>query len=146
QVELTPVEKEFFSQLVSLLKTFFFIYIGISIYFSNIAILYLGAALTISIYLARIVIVWITIPRSIPASDASIIAVMEPKGLAAAVLASLPLQAGIAAGETIQDVTYIVIFFSILACSVLVFLLERTAFARAYRKLFWSFGKEPQTT
>lgn len=35
---------------------------------------------------------------------------MEPKGLAAAVLASLPLEAGIVAGQMIQDVTYIVIF------------------------------------
>jgi NhaP-type Na+/H+ or K+/H+ antiporter len=71
---------------------------------------------------------------------------MEPKGLAAAVLASLPLEAGIAAGQTIQDVTYIVIFFSILACSILIFLLERTAFSRAYRKLFWAFGKTPETS
>jgi NhaP-type Na+/H+ or K+/H+ antiporter len=142
QVELTPIEKEFFAQLVSLLKTFFFIYIGISIHFTNMEVIYIGALLTIIIYLARIVIVWLTIPRTIPASDAAIIAVMEPKGLAAAVLASLPLEAGVAAGQTIQDVTYIVIFFSILACSVLVFLLERTAFSQAYRRLFWSFGKE----
>ncbi|WP_321505014.1 cation:proton antiporter [uncultured Methanoregula sp.] len=142
QVELTPVEKEFFAQLVSLLKTFFFIYIGISIHFTNMNIIYLGAAITILIYLARIVIVWFTIPRKIPASDAAIVAVMEPKGLAAAVLASLPLEAGVVAGQTIQDVTYIVIFFSILVCSILVFLLERTAFSRMYRKLFWMFGKE----
>jgi potassium/hydrogen antiporter len=144
QVELTPIEKEFFAQLVSLLKTFFFIYIGISIHFGDMNIIYIGALITVIIYLARIVMVWFTIPRSIPASDAAIVAVMEPKGLAAAVLASLPLQAGIAAGQTIQDVTYIVIFFSILVCSVLVFLLERTAFAGIYSKLFWLFGKEPK--
>jgi len=142
QVELTIVEKEFFAQLVNLLKTFFFIYIGISIHFGDMNIIYLGAAITIIIYLARIVMVWLTIPRSIPASDAAIISIMEPKGLAAAVLASLPLQAGIAAGQTIQDVTYIIIFFSILACSVMVFLLEKTAFTNVYRKLFWSFGKD----
>jgi len=142
QVELTPVETEFFAQLVSLLKTFFFIYIGISIHFTNMEIIYLGAVLTILMYLARIVLVWFTIPRNIPASDAAIVAVMEPKGLAAAVLATLPLEAGVAAGQVIQDTTYIVIFFSILACSVLVFLLEKTAFARAYQKLFWLFGKD----
>jgi potassium/hydrogen antiporter len=146
QVELTPVEVEFFAQLVSLLKTFFFIYIGISIHFSNMTVIYLGALLTVAVYLARIVIVWCTIPRTIPASDASFIAVMEPKGLAAAVLASMPLEAGIAAGQTIQDVTYIVIFFSILACSVLIFLLEKTAFSQAFRKLFWAFGKEQKET
>jgi NhaP-type Na+/H+ or K+/H+ antiporter len=142
QVELTPVETEFFAQLVSLLKTFFFIYIGISIHFTNMEIIYLGAAITLLIYLARIVIVWFTIPRNIPASDAAIVGIMEPKGLAAAVLASLPLEAGMAAGQTIQDVTYIIIFFSILVCSILVFLLEKTMFSRMYRSLFWMFGNE----
>jgi Na+:H+ antiporter len=145
QVELTPIEKEFFAQLVSLLKTFFFIYIGISIRFGDMHIIYLGAAITVIVYLARILIVWLTIPRCIPASDAAIVSVMEPKGLAAAVLASLPLEAGLTAGQTIQDITYIVIFFSILVCSVMVFLLERTAFAGVFRKLFWSFGKETPT-
>jgi len=145
QVELTPIEKEFFAQLVSLLKTFFFIYIGISIHFANLEIIWLAGALTILFYLFRIVIVWLTIPRRIPAADAAIVAVMEPKGLAAAVLATLPLEAGVASGQAIADITYIVIFFSILICSVMVFLLERTAFARVYRKLFWSFGKETGT-
>ncbi|MCK9632008.1 MAG: cation:proton antiporter [Methanoregula sp.] len=142
QVELTPIEKTFFTQLVSLLKTFFFIYIGISIHFTNMEIIYIGAILTALFYLVRIVIVWFTIPRSIPASDAAIVAVMDPKGLAAAVLASMPLEVGIAAGQSIQDITYIVIFFTTLVCSVMVFLLERTAFAGVYRKLFWMFGKE----
>ena len=100
-----------------------------------------AAVVTVIIYLARIGMVWFTITRSIPASDAAIIAGMEPKGLAATILASLPLQALIAAGQTIQNVTYIVIFFSILVCSVMVFLLERTAFTGVYRKLFWMFAK-----
>jgi potassium/hydrogen antiporter len=142
QVELTSVEKAFITQLVSLLKTFFFIYIGLSIRFSNMEIIYAGAIITILIFLVRIPIVWLTIPRRIPASDAAVIAVMEPKGLAAAVLASMPLEAGIAAGQAIQDITYIVIFFSIVVCSVLVFLLERTAFAGVYQRLFWMFGKK----
>lgn len=146
QVELHPIEVEFFAQLVTLLKTFFFIYIGISIHFANMDLIYLGAALTILFYLVRIVIVWLTIPRNLPREDAAIIAVMEPKGLAAAVLAAMPLEAGIAAGQAIQDITYIVIFFSILVCSVMIFLLERTAFSRIYRNLFWLFGKEKADT
>ena len=144
QVELSPIETEFFSQLVTLLKTFFFIYIGISIHFTYIEIFYMGAALTAAFFLARIVIVWLTIPRSVPKSDAAVIAVMEPKGLAAAVLATMPLEAGIAVGQGIQDIVYIVIFLSILTCSVLVFLLERTPFSAVFQKIFWSFGRETQ--
>jgi cell volume regulation protein A len=146
QVELTPIEKEFFAQLVSLLKTFFFIYIGISIRFTYMEIFFMGAAIIVTIYLARIVMVWFTIPRSMPASDAAIVSVMEPKGLAAAVLASLPLEAGIGVGQGIQDIVYIVIFLSILICSVMVFLLERTPFAGVYQRLFWMFGKKNDVT
>ena len=141
QVELSPIETEFFSQLVSLFKVFFFIYIGISIRFTYVEIFYMAAALTIAMYIARIIIVWFTMPHTLPKADAAVIAVMEPKGLAAAVLASLPLEAGIAVGQGIQDITYLVIFLSILICSVMVFLLERTPFANAYHKLFWVFGK-----
>jgi len=144
QVELTTIEKAFFAQLVSLLKTFFFIYIGISIHFTNMEIIYTGAVLTVLFYLVRIPIVWFAIPHRIPKEDAAIIAVMDPKGLAAAVLASLPLEAGIVGGQAIQDITYIVIFFSIIICSVMIFLLERTAFSRAFQHLFWLFGKEPK--
>ena len=47
-----------------------------------------------------------------------------PKGLAAAVLASLPLQLGLPDGQIIQGTVYAVIFFSILLCAVLVFVIE----------------------
>jgi cell volume regulation protein A len=45
---------------------------------------------------------------------------MAPKGLAAVVLASIPLQEGIAGGDTIKNITYGIIIFSIIITSVLV--------------------------
>jgi hypothetical protein len=58
--------------------------------------------------------------------------VMIPKGLAAAVLASIPAQAGIIGGELIRDVTYMVILISIVATSVMIPLLERTRVSDFY--------------
>ena len=59
-------------------------------------------------------------------SDISIISVMVPKGLAAVVLASIPLQQGVAGGELIQNITYSVVLLSILFTSFLVLLLDKT--------------------
>jgi len=60
---------------------------------------------------------------------------MIPKGLAAAVLASIPAQVGIIGGELIRDVTYMVILISIVATSVMIPLLERTRVSDFYESI-----------
>ncbi|WAC04378.1 MAG: cation:proton antiporter [Methanoregula sp.] len=142
QVELTPSEKMFFAQLVSLLKTFFFIYIGLSIEFTSTISFLAGIGITLALFAARIVIVHVSIPRTTPVWDASVIAVMIPKGLAAAVLAAIPLQMGVVGGEFIETTTYAIILFSIVICSILVLLLERTPFRKLYGVIFKKFGRE----
>ena len=139
---LNDTEKTFFSEAVFLLKTFFFVYIGISIQLTNVWWIYLGLVLTIVIFMLRIPIVWISLPRSTPVSDVSMAAVMVPKGLAAAVLASIPLQQGIAGGDMIEGVTYSAILFSIILCSIMVFLLEKTNTLKLYCWMFPEFRKD----
>ena len=141
-VALNEIEKAFFSEAGFLLKAFFFVYIGLSIVLTNPVWMILGAIITLVIFYIRVPTVWISVPRSVPASDASIMAIMVPKGLAAAVLASMPLQMGMAGGELIQGVVYSVILFSIVLCSVLVFLLDRTRLASYYQWMLKSFGRK----
>jgi potassium/hydrogen antiporter len=52
--------------------------------------------------------------------DAAVTSMMAPKGLAAAVLATLPLQYGIVGGEIIRDVSYMVVLVSITLTALLV--------------------------
>jgi hypothetical protein len=54
--------------------------------------------------------------------------VMIPKGLGAAVMATLPLYQGVVYGEIIQAICYSIILFSTLYC-VLLFFLIRTNFS-----------------
>jgi cell volume regulation protein A len=122
QVELTPTEKIFLAQLVQLLKTFFFIYIGLSIEFSSTESFIIGGAIVLALFVIRILLVYVSVPRTIPVWDASVIAIMVPKGLAAAVLAAIPFQAGVTGGAFIESTTYAIILFSIGVCSVLVIL------------------------
>ena len=61
---------------------------------------------------------------------------MIPKGLAAAVLAGLPVQYGLENGKDIQDITYMVILLSIFATSVMVPLIQGTPLGRVFKVLF----------
>src|SRR4030042_2717471 len=75
-------------------------------------------------------------------------AVMVPKGLAAVVLASIPMQQGIVGGDIIKNITYGIIVFSIIFTSILVLLLEKTPLPNLYARILtpaWPrFGKKKE--
>ncbi|MFH1214595.1 MAG: cation:proton antiporter [Candidatus Neomarinimicrobiota bacterium] len=140
-VELDNRERGFFSEISFLLKTFFFIYIGISMQISSAGLLLFGLLVTVAIYALRIPVVSLTIPKNTPVGDATLFSVIIPKGLAAAVLASIPLQQGIVGGENIQNLTYAVVLFSIILTSILIFLVDKTRVAGMYRLMLGKFRK-----
>lgn len=122
---LTDREKAFISEIVFVLKTFFFVYIGISIPFNNNIALVAGVIITISLMVMRLFVAKYSSPKSANAFDKSIIALMIPKGLASAVLASIPEQMGLPQGELIKYIVFSTVLFSILLCSILIFIIER---------------------
>jgi len=141
-VGLNEREKTFFAEIVFLLKTFFFVYIGLSIQFKNRWWITFGLTVALLIFLVRIPVVRFGVPKSIPRSDASRMAAMAPKGLAAAVLASLPLQQGVPGGDLIQNSTYAVVLFSVILTSLLIFLQDKTIVGRFYQFIFKSFAPD----
>ncbi|HET7104475.1 MAG TPA: cation:proton antiporter [Terracidiphilus sp.] len=142
-VELNDREKGFFAEIVFLLKTFFFVYIGLSIQFTNWSSITFGLTVTLLIFAARIPIVRLGVKKSIPRLDASRMAAMTPKGLAAAVLASLPLEMHIPGGEFMQNSTYAVVLFSIMLTAILTFLQDKTFVGRLYQLVFTGFARNP---
>jgi NhaP-type Na+/H+ or K+/H+ antiporter len=140
RVTLTETEKAFFAEVVFLLKTFFFVYVGLSLVLRDVGLLAAGLLITALVFAIRAPVVRLSAPRSLSAADAALCAVMSPKGLAAAVLASLPVQQGISGAEVIQSVTYSVVLFSIVATSALVVLLERTKLRHWYSAAFPGFA------
>lgn len=141
---LTDTERSFFSEMAFLLKTFFFVYVGVTVQLADPPVLSLAAILTLLILLVRIPVVRLCVRRTTPVGDASLMAAMIPKGLAAVVLASLPLQHGMAGGALIQHATHVLVLFTIVATALLVFLLERTPLGRGYGWFFSGLGK-PET-
>ncbi len=131
-VGLNETEKVFFSEVAFLLKSFFFIYLGLSLELISQWLIIVGLILTGIAFVLRIPAVKMSIRQPMADKEAAVMAVMVPKGLAAVVLASIPAQLGITGAQTIQSVTYGVVLFSIVGTSVLVLLLEKTPLPRLY--------------
>lgn len=135
-ISLNDSERAFFSEAVFLLRTFFFVYIGISVRLQDWWYMALGAIITGALFLARIFIVRLSVPRDTPLKDAAFMAVMIPKGLGAAVLASLPFQQGVSGGDVIQSVVFSIILCTTLFTTILTFLIDKTFLNRVYG---WAF-------
>ncbi len=117
-------EKDFFSEVVFIMQTYFFVYVGISLQFGSPIIYVVGLSIVLIIIGMRIPVIRLLAGKSVSNPERAIMSVMTPKGLVPAVLASLPLQRGYANGEIILDLGYSIVLFSIVICSLLVIILS----------------------
>lgn len=145
---LNPTEKTLFSELVFLMKTFFFVYVGIAIQFESLTSLLIGLAISLIMLILRIVVVRIALPKNIENindKDKAFLSMMIPRGLAAAVLATMIAQSELLGSENVSNIVFSVIFFTIIFTSVLVPFLEKSKrFMQFYIALiqFPSFKKK----
>jgi potassium/hydrogen antiporter len=139
-ISLTDNERVFFSETVFLLRTFFFVYIGMSVRLQDWWPMMLGAIITGCLFVVRIFVVRMSVPRNTNPKDAAFMAVMIPKGLGAAVLASLPVQQGVEGGETIQSVVFSIILCSTMLTTILSFLVDKTWLSKFYEWIFRLMG------
>ncbi len=132
-------EKSFFKEIVFILKTFFFVYIGISIPFTDSIALLWGVIIVAAIFVGRFILIFL-VGRNNTKTDRLIVSIMIPKGLVSAVLASMPRQINLAAGveiiphaERIECMVYSIIFFSIVISSLLVLLSRKRIIDTGYK-------------
>ncbi|MBO7143254.1 MAG: cation:proton antiporter [Salinivirgaceae bacterium] len=139
---ITELERKLYSEIVFLLKIYFFVYLGMAIPFESSNFFIIAAALVGAIYLARLFSTrFLVRDNDITWEDKSVMSAMVPKGLAAAVLAGLPLQYGIPEGAEIQIIVYNVVFVSILTTSILIPLIRTRFISRFYRVFFRPIGR-----
>ena len=139
-VNLNETERSLFSELVLLLKTFFFIYVGISIQLKQWQPIIIGLGISILLFIIRIPAVRFAISKKegIPEKEVVFMSALNPKGLTAAVLATQAI-IYIPEMETalfVRNIVFAVILFSIVINSILIPLIdkERTLY-RIYLKL-----------
>ncbi|MBN1941393.1 MAG: cation:proton antiporter [Candidatus Diapherotrites archaeon] len=122
----------FQNEISFFIRTFYFIYIGVlfELSFLNMNILLLAIALGLSLLAARIIVTSAAIPFfKTEREDAKLIAIMMPRGLAAAVLASYPLTFGLNldfAMQTIQ-IVFLIILLSNIITSIGVIAISRAS-------------------
>jgi cell volume regulation protein A len=133
---LTAEDREINGEVTFLVKAFFFVYLGVSIPLGSAARAWVALVCVALVYLGRHFTVAIATPAGTSAGDRAVMAVMAPKGLAAAVLGAVPLRLGLAGGEAIQGFTYLVVLFSIMATALLVWAQQFPTVSRAYARLF----------
>lgn len=139
---LSALERDFFAEVGFLLKTFFFVYLGLSIRFADPAVVLVALLGTVTIFLARVPVAMRLCDRDTPRRDVVITSIMVPKALAAAVLASLPAQAGLPGGEAIRDSAFAIVFFSIILTAVLAWAADRPPLRGFYDAAFAAFPAE----
>lgn len=139
-------EKILFSELVFVLATFFFVYVGINIVFSYPAIYIASLLIVVLILVVRPWSVKLSIWSKHSVRDLGMMSVMAPKGIVPAILAALPLQLGlergdeflISQGRIIQNLTFSVILVSIVICSFLVIYISTQKHGMWYMKKFFA--------
>jgi cell volume regulation protein A len=113
-------EKDFFAEIVFIMQTYFFVYVGIALQFGAFGIYAASFLIVILIIIFRAGVTFIFAGRKVVRTEKTIMSVMMPKGLIPAVLASIPLQRGLFQGAKILDLGYSIVLVSIVICSILV--------------------------
>lgn len=144
--ELRPSEKGFFSELVFILSTFFFVYVGICMKFGSVGIYLLALLIVVAIILIRPLSIKLLVRTKMSFKDLSIMSIMAPKGLVPAILASIPIQYGMKGGDNIQMLAFAVVLLSILICSILVIILSKNPLKINYLKKVLGYHEEIEVT
>lgn len=128
-VNLNETERSLFSELVLLLKTFFFIYVGISIQLNDWYPIVIGLGICILLFIFRIPAVRFAISKreGIPEKEVVFMSALNPKGLTAAVLATQALIyiPSLEMALFVRNIVFSVILFSIVINSFLIPLIDR---------------------
>lgn len=138
---INPSAKNFYSEISFVVKTFFFVYLGLLIDFSNLSVFWYGALIAVAIYLVRPFAVKLVMGKDNPTTlDRTILEVLIPKGLASAVLAGIVVQSGVLGESAATFTTMIlsVVLISIILTSILMILANNNMF----KGFFPSLGGE----
>ncbi len=110
--------KRFEAEIAFLIRTFFFVFLGIIFSYSNITILIAGVALSGILLATRFSAVWITTAKSSLQKDLPTMTVILTRGLAAAVLATLPAQYNLPYSDLFVNLAVIIIITTAIIATV----------------------------
>jgi cell volume regulation protein A len=117
--------RDFHSQISFLIRSFFFVFTGLLFSLSSFTSLFFGLFLTFIFLGIRFVVVKMAAVKSELHEYENLMIIMFPRGLAAAVLASLPLTSGVPNSQVFPEIAFIVILTTIIVCTVGVAIIKK---------------------
>jgi cell volume regulation protein A len=106
------------NQLTFLVRSFFFVFVGLLATIGQFEYIILGVGITIAFYLGRIIVAKITLTKRFSLLDRKVTYSMIPRGLAAAVLATYPLTMGLPNAEVYPQIIFFVILSSVIITTI----------------------------
>jgi len=140
-------EKMLFSEIAFLLRTFVFIYIGISIQLNDWKSILIGVIIVFILFILRTISVRYSIVKNgndYTELETMYMSCLVSKGLAAAILATMLTMIDVPGADMVKNIVYSVIFFSIITTCLLIPAAEKCKiFQKMMRfSLFFSVKKE----
>ncbi len=106
------------NQLTFLVRSFFFVFVGLLASFGQIEYIVFGVIATLIIYFGRTILTRISLTKKFSQLDRKVTSVMIPRGLAAAVLATFPLTLGLPNGEAYPQIVFFIIMASVIITTI----------------------------
>lgn len=106
------------NQLTFLVRSFFFVFVGLLASFGRIEYIVFGIIATLAIYFGRTLVTKISLTKKFSKLDRKVTTVMIPRGLAAAVLATFPLTLGLPNGDTYPEIVFFIILVSVIITTI----------------------------
>jgi len=106
------------NQLTFLVRSFFFVFVGLMASFGQVEYLIFGILITIAVYFGRIFVGKITLTKRFSQLDRAVTNAMIPRGLAAAVLATYPITMGIPNAEAYPQIVFFIILSSVIITTI----------------------------
>ena len=106
------------NQLTFLVRSFFFVFVGLMASFGQIEYLVFGVLVTIAIYFGRVFVVKGTLTKRFSRLDKAVTNSMIPRGLAAAVLATYPITMGLPNAEAYPQLVFFIILSSVIITTI----------------------------
>lgn len=111
-------DNSFHDQLTFLVRTFFFVFMGLLANFGEIGYLVFGIAMAIAIYFGRVGVTKSSLTKRFSSFDKKITSVMIPRGLAAAVLATVPLTLGVKNADAYPQIVFVIIIATVIITTI----------------------------
>ena len=112
------IDNSLHSQVTFIVRAFFFVFVGLLASFGQIEYVIFGILATVAIYIGRVIITHTALVKGFSKLDKKVTSVMIPRGLAAAVLATIPLTMGLQNGEAYPQIIFFIIMTSVIITTV----------------------------